>query len=200
MTNPNEEKPRSDALVIFGATGDLAQKMIFPALYEMAKHGGLKVPVVGVAGSKWTSEQLRERAVDSIRQTGEIDDKEALDRLISRLQYVGGDYNEPNTFKSLKQVLGDTQRPAHYLAIPPSLFETVIKGLGSSGLADHARVIVEKPFGRDLATARELNRIAGLVFSGRLDFPYRPLSWQRSDHEYSLLPFRQFFPRTDLEP
>jgi glucose-6-phosphate 1-dehydrogenase len=164
MTNTYHKETTSDALVIFGATGDLAQKMIFPALYEMAKRGGLKVPVVGVAGSKWTAEQLRNRAMDSIEQAGEIDDKEALDQLLSRLQYVGGDYNEQDTFKSLKQVLGAIRRPAHYLAIPPSLFKTVIKGLGTSGLADHARVIVEKPFGRDLASARELNRIARSVF------------------------------------
>ncbi|WP_163059791.1 glucose-6-phosphate dehydrogenase, partial [Acidithiobacillus ferrooxidans] len=139
-------------------------KMIFPALYAMAKHDVLNVPVVGVAGSKLSLAQLRKRAKDSIKQAGKIDDRDALDHLLSLLKYVGGDYNDLETFKALKQALGDAQRPAHYLAIPPALFAKVIKGLGSSGLADQARVIVEKPFGRDLASARELNRIAQSVF------------------------------------
>lgn len=155
----------ADALVVFGATGDLAHKMIFPALYGMTKHGALDVPVVGVAKSEWTAEALRKRAKDSIEHAGGVDDPEALDRLLSRLRYVGGDYNEPGTFKALKQALGDARRPAHYLAIPPALFPAAIEGLGAAGLADGARVIVEKPFGRDLASARELNRIAHSVFA-----------------------------------
>jgi glucose-6-phosphate 1-dehydrogenase len=154
----------ADALVIFGVTGDLAHKMIFPALYAMARRGALTVPVVGVAAPDWTPAQLRKQATDSIRQAGRIADREALDRLLSLLQYVGGDYNDPGTFKALKQALGDARRPAHYLAIPPALFATVITGLGAAGLADQARVIVEKPFGRDLASARELNRSALSVF------------------------------------
>ncbi len=154
----------ADALVIFGVTGDLVHKMIFPALYAMVKKGALSVPVVGVAGSKLSLPQLRKRARDSIRQGGKIDDRDALDRLFSLLRYVGGDYHDPETFKALKQALGDARRPAHYLAIPPALFPRVIEGLGSSGLSDQARVIIEKPFGRDLASARELNRIARSVF------------------------------------
>jgi glucose-6-phosphate 1-dehydrogenase len=154
----------ADALVVFGVTGDLAHKMIFPALYAMAKHGMLNVPVVGVAASQLSLVQLRKRATDSIRQSGKIDDRKALDHMLSLLCYVGGDYNDLATFNALKQTLGDAQRPAHYLAIPPALFATVIKGLGAAGLADRARVIVEKPFGRDLASARELNRIARSVF------------------------------------
>jgi transaldolase len=124
----------ADALVIFGATGDLAHKMIFPALYAMARHGDLNVPVIGVAIEKWSLAQLRKRAQDSIRQAGKIADKEALDRLLSQLRYVDGDYNAPATFTALRQALGDARRPAHYLAIPPHLFATVIQGLGTTGL------------------------------------------------------------------
>jgi glucose-6-phosphate 1-dehydrogenase len=155
----------ADALVIFGVTGDLVYKMIFPALYAMARRGVLNVPVIGVAAPKWTSAQLRKRATDSIRHTGRIDDRDALNRLLSLLDYVGGDYNHLRTFELLKQALGDSKRPAHYLAIPPALFATVIKGLGAVRLSDQARVIVEKPFGRDLASARELNRIALSAFA-----------------------------------
>src|SRR5262249_54247522 len=144
---------RSDALVLFGVTGNLVHKMILPALYAMAKRGVLNVPVVGVAASKWSLAQLRENATTSIKQAQKIDDRSALDHLLSLLQYVGGDYNDPGTFKALKQVLGEVRRPAHYLAIPPSLFATVIQGLGAAGLADRGRVIVEKPFGRDLGSA-----------------------------------------------
>lgn len=154
----------SDALVLFGATGDLAHKMIFPALYAMAKKGALKVPVIGVAFPKWTREQLHNRVTDSIKRSCGIDDKRALKHLLAQLSYVSGDYNAPETFTGIKKALGNARRPAHYLAIPPSLFETVIRGLGDAKLADNARVIVEKPFGRDLASARALNRVARSVF------------------------------------
>ena len=164
MRNTHNRTTSADALVIFGVTGDLAHKMIFPALYAMVKRGVLNVPVVGVASSKWSLAQLRKRVKESIRQTGRIDDRAALDRLLSLIQYVSGDYNDTGTFTALKQTLGDARRPAHYLAIPPALFATVIEGLGAAGLADQARVIVEKPFGRDLASARELNLIALSVF------------------------------------
>ena len=155
----------SDALVLFGVTGDLARKKIFPALYAMAKRGVLEVPVIGVASSKLSAAELRKRATASIRESGRIDDRPALRRLLSLLRYVAGDYNDPGTFQALKKALGDAMRPAHYLAIPPVLFPTVIKGLGAAGLADHARVIVEKPFGRDLASARSLNRVARSAFT-----------------------------------
>ncbi|MGP1614521.1 MAG: glucose-6-phosphate dehydrogenase, partial [Pollutimonas bauzanensis] len=148
----------SDALVLFGMTGDLAQKKIFPALYAMARKGMLKTPVVGVASSAMSGAQLRERIERSIRLSGQADDAPALERLLALVQYVSGDYNDPGTFARLKQALGPALRPAHYLAIPPSLFATVIKGLAAAGLAADARVIVEKPFGRDLASARALNR------------------------------------------
>ena len=157
-------EPQSDALVVFGVTGDLAHKMIFPALYAMVKRGALKVPVIGVAFPKWSLERLHRRATDSIKQAGGIDDKRALERLLSLLKYVSGDYADSDTYTAIKEALGKARRPAHYLAIPPALFETVIKGLGAAKLAEHARVIVEKPFGRDLASARQLNQVAHAVF------------------------------------
>ena len=156
--------PRSDALVLFGVTGDLAHKMIFPALYAMAKRGALKVPVIGVASPHWSLASLQQRVTDSVERYGGIDDQRALHRLLSMLKYVSGDYRAPETFAAIKKELGSARRPAHYLAIPPSLFETVIKGLGAASLSEQARVIVEKPFGRDLASARELNRVARAVF------------------------------------
>jgi len=155
---------RSDALVLFGVTGDLAHKMIFPALYAMVKRGVLNVPVIGVAFPNWSLQRLRNRVTDSIKRSGRIDNKSALHHLLSQFKYVSGDYKDPATFTALRKALGSARRPAHYLAIPPSLFETVIKGLGAANLSEHARVIVEKPFGRDLASARELNRVARLVF------------------------------------
>ncbi len=155
---------RSGALVLFGVTGDLARKKIFPALYALAKRGALEVPVVGVAGSKITLAEMRSRAEKSVRDYAKVDDARALRRMLSLLRYVSGDYTDPATFAALKAALGAAKRPAHYLAIPPALFPTVIEGLGAAGLANDARVIVEKPFGRDLASARELNRIARSVF------------------------------------
>ncbi len=164
MDGGNRGMASSDALVLFGITGDLAHKKIFPALYALAKRGALDIPVVGVASSKWSLAQLRKHAEDGIRKSGRIDDRNALRRLLSRLRYVDGDYNDPGTFKALKAALGAARHPAHYLAIPPALFPTVIQGLAAAGLAERARVIVEKPFGRDLASARALNRIARSVF------------------------------------
>jgi glucose-6-phosphate 1-dehydrogenase len=154
----------SDALVFFGATGDLAYKKIFPALYAMTKRGGLRVPVIGVAFSGWRIEQLRARARESIEAYGGIDDPEAFDHLMSMLAYVDGDYRERATFDALAEVLSPARRPAHYLAIPPAMFETVIGGLAAAGAAEGARVIVEKPFGRDLASARRLNRLLHTAF------------------------------------
>ena len=155
---------RSDALVLYGVTGDLAHKMIFPALYAMVKRGELKVPVIGVAFPKWSLDRLHKRITDSIKRAGGIDNPRALHHLLSLFKYVSGDYKEPGTFTAIKKELGGASRPAHYLAIPPSLFEAVIKELGASGLAKSARVIVEKPFGRDLASAQELNQVARSEF------------------------------------
>ena len=146
------EQP-SDALVVFGFTGDLANKKIFPALYELVKKQALAVPVIGVASTALEPAQVLARVRDSVEHEGKVDDAAALDRLLSLVRYVSGDYREPQTFQALKAALGEAKRPAHYLAIPPALFETVIQGLGAAGLARDARVIVEKPFGRDLASA-----------------------------------------------
>jgi glucose-6-phosphate 1-dehydrogenase len=158
------EPAPSGALVIFGFTGDLASKQILPALYAMVKKGELTVPVIGVASSKWSTDQLQQRVRESIERQGGIDDQAAFDRLTTLLSYVSGNYQSPETFVALKAALGSAQRPAYYLAIPPSLFATVIRSLGGAGLAHDARVIVEKPFGRDLASAIELDAIARSVF------------------------------------
>jgi glucose-6-phosphate 1-dehydrogenase len=157
--------PRSDALVVFGFSGDLAHKQIFPALYRMVKKGTLAVPVIGVASSSLSDEQVRQRVRDSVAEAGGIDDVAAFDRLLTLLRYVSGDYRKPATFQALKAALGAAERPAHYLAIPPALFETVIESLGAAGLARNARVIVEKPFGRDLASAIALDAAAHAVFA-----------------------------------
>ncbi|MGE0639917.1 MAG: glucose-6-phosphate dehydrogenase [Thermoanaerobaculia bacterium] len=149
--------PRSDALVFFGVTGDLAFKKIFPALHAMAKHGELDVPVIGVARSGWSLDELRDRARESVETYGGGVDETAFAELARRLHFVGGDYNDLATFTALRQALGSCSRPAHYLAIPPSLFSSVIENLSRAGCAQGARVIVEKPFGRDLASAQALN-------------------------------------------
>jgi glucose-6-phosphate 1-dehydrogenase len=140
----------SDALVFFGATGDLAYKKIFPALQAMIKRGHLDVPVIGVAKAGWNLDQFRARAHDSIENHGAVD-AAAFDKLGGLLRYVDGDYNDPATFQTICKELKGAQRPAHYLAIPPMLFGTVVEKLAKSGAAQDARVIVEKPFGHDLA-------------------------------------------------
>jgi glucose-6-phosphate 1-dehydrogenase len=147
----------SDALVFFGATGDLAYKMIFPALQAMIVRGHLDVPVIGVAKAGWGLDQLKARAKDSLANHGTFEPA-AFTKLCSLLRYIDGDYRDPATFVQLRKTLGGVQRPLHYLAIPPSMVATVTQGLAQAGCADDARVIVEKPFGRDLASARELNR------------------------------------------
>jgi glucose-6-phosphate 1-dehydrogenase len=147
----------SDSLVFFGATGDLAHKKIFPSLQSMIKRGNLNVPIVGVAKAGWDVDQLKARAHDSLEKHGGVDEG-AFKTMCGLLQYVDGDYEDPATFSALRQVLGPAQRPAHYLAIPPALFEPVVNHLGESGCANNARVIIEKPFGRDLTTAVALNR------------------------------------------
>ncbi len=191
----------SDAFVFFGMSGDLARKKIFPALYSMVKHGTLEIPVIGVASSKWTVEDLKTRAEESITEHGGgIDDKAAFEKLLELLRYVDGDYTKPSTFVKLKKELGNAQYPIHYLAIPPSMFETVVQGLGASSCAENARVVVEKPFGRDLESAQELNRVLHAVFPERADLPDRPLPRQGSHAEHPLLPLRQLVPRADLEP
>ena len=151
----------SDALVFFGATGDLAYKKIFPSLQAMVKRGTLTVPVVGVAKAGWNLDQLKARARDSLAKHGGVDEA-AFAKLSSLLRYVDGDYGDPATFAALRRELGTAQRPAHYLAIPPVLFGAVVEKLAQSGCTSGARVVVEKPFGTDLASARALN---GILFS-----------------------------------
>src|SRR5580692_11234905 len=154
---PEDTAAPSDALVLFGAMGDLAHKKIFPALYHMVRRGHLDVPVIGVARAARTDEHLKERVRDSIQQQGGEIDQEALAKLLKLLRYVGGDYQEAATFELLKKTLGAASRPAHYLAIPPSLFASVVESLAKSDCMTNARVIVEKPFGHDLASAQQLN-------------------------------------------
>ena len=149
-------QPLSDALVVFGVTGDLAFKQIFPALQAMVRHGHLNVPIVGVARSNYSLDQLRARARESVEQHGGID-AAPFRKLCGLLRFVGGDYEEPQTYERLREALTGCQRPLHYLAIPPSLFATVVSGLARVGAASNARVVVEKPFGRDLASAEALN-------------------------------------------
>jgi glucose-6-phosphate 1-dehydrogenase len=154
----------ADALVLFGATGDLCYRKIYPALYHLVRHGRLGVPVVGVARAGWRVEQLVNRVRESLEESVPSRDPAVEARLLGLLRYVDGDYREPKTFESLRQALGESRRPLHYLAIPPSMFPVVVKLLGSSGCANGARVVVEKPFGRDLSSARALNRTLHQVF------------------------------------
>jgi glucose-6-phosphate 1-dehydrogenase len=154
---------KSDALVLFGASGDLAYKKIFPALYAMARRGHLDVPVIGVANSPWTTEQLVERARESIERQGPAE-ANALNEVVRRLSYVQGDYTDSGTYTKLRRELGAARHPIHYLAIPPSLFATVVDGLSRSSCAEDARLVLEKPFGRDLATAQALNRTLHKIF------------------------------------
>lgn len=149
--------PHSDAFVFFGATGDLAYKKIFPALQAMIRRNDFNVPIIGVARSGWTLDQLREHARNSLEQHGGVDET-AFAKLAAQLQYVDGDYQDAATFEQLKLALNGATHPLHYLAIHPGMFETVVQALANSGCTQNARVIVEKPFGRDLVTAHELNR------------------------------------------
>ncbi|KLD62314.1 glucose-6-phosphate dehydrogenase [Dyella japonica] len=154
---------RSDAFVFFGATGDLAYKMIFPALQALVQAGEMEMPIIGVAYGHYTLEQLRDRARDSLEQHGHFD-AAAFEKLAAKLQYIDGDYQDPATYTRLKLALGKAQSPIHYMAIPPTMFDTVVQGLASSGCADSARIVIEKPFGRDLASARQLNQTLHEVF------------------------------------
>lgn len=160
---------RSDALVFFGATGDLAHKKIFPALSSMVRRGTLNVPVIGVAKAGWNLDQLKARAKDSIEHHGEFDQK-TFEKLCGLLRYVDGDYREPGTYAALKRELGSAKFPAHYLAIPPVLFATVVEQLSKTGCAESGRVIVEKPFGTDLESARKLNAILLGIFDEKSIF------------------------------
>jgi glucose-6-phosphate 1-dehydrogenase len=154
----------SDALVFFGATGDLAHKKIFPALQRLAKRGKLEIPVIGVAKSGWDLQQLLDRAKDSVENYGGVH-AEGFPKLISKLKYIDGDYSDPSTFAKLRQELGASQHPLHYLAIPPFLFAEVLKQLKASGCAVGGRVVIEKPFGQDLASAHALSEVVHTAFA-----------------------------------
>jgi glucose-6-phosphate 1-dehydrogenase len=164
MTSP-QVKGKSDALVFFGATGDLAYKQIFPALFGLVRDEGLTVPIIGVAKAGWTLDQLKERAKESVAAHGGNTKSESFVQLLSQLRYVDGDYNDLATFQKLRKELGKAKRPLHYLAIPPVLFETVTDQLAKSGCADNARLVVEKPFGRDRASATQLSKCIDRHFS-----------------------------------
>jgi glucose-6-phosphate 1-dehydrogenase len=186
----------TDALVLFGATGDLSYRKIFPALQGLVKRGLLNVPVIGVARSGFTLERLRERIGDSLRDSHDGLDAGAYDRLMRLLRYVDGDYRDPSTFRELRAALGDAAHPLHYLALPPSLFATVALHLRDSGCAAGASVVVEKPFGRDLASATELNEALHESFPERS--VYRIDHYLGKDSVQNLLYFR--FANTFLEP
>jgi glucose-6-phosphate 1-dehydrogenase len=185
----------SDTLVFFGATGDLAYKKIFPALQAMVKRGTLNVPVIGVARGGWSLDQLKARAKDSVEKHGGLDPA-AFDRFSQLLRYVGGDYNDPATFQSLRQELGSAERPAYYLAIPPAAFGPVVEQLAKAGCTRHARVIIEKPFGRDLHSARALNQILLQTFDEKAIFRIDHYLGKQPVH--SMLFFR--FANAMLEP
>ncbi len=185
----------SDAFVFFGATGDLAHKKIFPALYAMVHRGGPEIPIIGIARAGWTLQDLVARARDSVQHSGDYE-PECFAKLVSRLRYVDGDYADPSTFARLREALNGAQRPIHYLAIPPSLFASVVQGLAASGCAADARVIVEKPFGRDLATAEALDRTLHAVFPESSIF--RIDHYLGKEAVQNLLYFR--FANTFLEP
>ncbi|MGH8164657.1 MAG: glucose-6-phosphate dehydrogenase, partial [Rhodanobacteraceae bacterium] len=185
----------SDAFVFFGATGDLAYKQIFPALQALIRDEGFDLPIIGVARSDWNLEKLRERARDSAREHGGIDQK-ACGKLCELLRFVNGDYKNQTTYDSLRKKLGRAQHPLHYLAIPPSMFATVVKGLDAAGCAEGARVVVEKPFGRDLASARALNHTLHKIFPE--DAIFRIDHYLGKEAVQNLLYFR--FANTFLEP
>jgi len=186
----------SDALVFFGATGDLAYKKIFPSLQAMLKRGHLNVPVIGVAKAGWNLEQLKARARDSLEKHGGLD-PDAFAKLCDLLRYVDGDYADASTFQALKQALGDAQAPAHYLAIPPLLFGTVVEQLAAAGCAGPgARVVVEKPFGTDLPSAQRLNRILLATFDESRIFRIDHYLGKRPVHNLQFYRFANAFPES----
>jgi glucose-6-phosphate 1-dehydrogenase len=190
------DKIQSDAFVFFGATGDLAHKKIFPALYAMVRRGGFHIPIIGMARGGWSLEKLTERARDSVKQDGDYDDQ-SFAKLAALLRYVDGDYSDPETFSKLKKALGLAKSPIYYLAIPPSMFASVVQGLQKCGCAEtNSRVIVEKPFGRDLASAQALDRTLHEVFNESSIF--RIDHYLGKEAVQNILYFR--FANTFLEP
>jgi glucose-6-phosphate 1-dehydrogenase len=193
--NKVDSKVQSDAFVFFGATGDLAYKKIFPALYAMVQRGGFHIPIIGMARAGWNLDKLVERARDSVKQSGGYDDQ-SFAKLAALLRYVDGDYADPETFTKLKKALGLAKSPIHYLAIPPSMFASVVQGLQKCGCAENGRVIVEKPFGRDLASAQALDRTLHDVFDESSIF--RIDHYLGKEAVQNILYFR--FANTFLEP
>jgi glucose-6-phosphate 1-dehydrogenase len=188
--------PPSDALVFYGATGDLALKKIFPALHRMVKAGTLDVPVIGIAREGWSLDGLKARARESVDAHGDGADDTAFPRLLGLLRYVEGDYSAPATFDALRRALGSAQHPVHYMAVPPVLFEEIVKQLGRTGCGTGARLVLEKPFGRDLASARRLNSVLHARFDERAIF--RIDHFLGKDAVQNLIFFR--FANTFLEP
>jgi glucose-6-phosphate 1-dehydrogenase len=187
--------PHSDALVFYGATGDLAFKKIFPALQAMVKRDHLNVPVIGVAKADWNLDQLKARARESVEKHGGLD-AAAFDKLCGLLRYVDGDYKDPATFQSIRKELGSARWPAHYLAIPPILFGLVVEQLAKSGCNNGARVVIEKPFGRDLTSAQDLNQILLGTFDEKAIFRIDHYLGKRPVHNMVFLRFANGF----LEP
>jgi glucose-6-phosphate 1-dehydrogenase len=188
-------KTDSDAFVFFGATGDLAYKKIFPALYAMVSRGGFHIPIIGMARAGWNLDKLKDRARDSVKNSGDYDEA-SFAKLAALLRYVDGDYANPETFTKLKSAIGLAKSPIHYLAIPPSMFASVVQGLQKCGCSENARVIVEKPFGRDLASAQALDRTLHEVFDESSIF--RIDHYLGKEAVQNLLYFR--FANTFLEP
>ena len=188
-------RTESDAFVFFGATGDLAYKKIFPALYAMVRRGGFHIPIIGMARAGWNLDKLRERARDSVQQSGDYDEQ-SFAKLAGLLRYVDGDYADPETFNKLKSAIGLAKSPIHYLAIPPGMFASVVQGLQKCGCSDNGRVIVEKPFGRDLASAQALDKTLHEVFEESSIF--RIDHYLGKEAVQNILYFR--FANTFLEP
>jgi glucose-6-phosphate 1-dehydrogenase len=193
--NKVDPETESDAFVFFGATGDLAYKKIFPALYSMVRRGGFHIPIIGMARAGWNLDKLKERARDSIQKNADYDEA-SFAKLAALLRYVDGDYADPETFTNLKRALGLAKSPIHYLAIPPSMFASVVQGLQKCGCAANARVIVEKPFGRDLASAQALDQTLHEVFDESSIF--RIDHYLGKEAVQNILYFR--FANTFLEP
>jgi glucose-6-phosphate 1-dehydrogenase len=189
------DRIESDAFVFFGATGDLAYKKIFPALYAMVRRGGFHIPIIGMARAGWNLEKLKERARDSVQHSGDFDEQ-SFGKLAALLRYVDGDYADPETFNKLKSAIGLAKSPIHYLAIPPSMFASVVQGLQKCGCSNNARVIVEKPFGRDLASAQALDKTLHEVFEESSIF--RIDHYLGKEAVQNILYFR--FANTFLEP
>ena len=194
--SPGRKNNPSDALVLFGATDDLAYKKIFPALHSMIRRGVLNVPIIGVAQAGWTIDQLRDRVKASLAEHGGVVNQGVFERMVELLQYIDGDYNDPAVFTQIREAIGAAACPACYLAVPPGLFPTVVESIGRSGFANNARVIVEKPFGHNLAAARDLNRTLRTVFPE--PSVYRMDRYLGKDAVENLLFFR--FANTFIEP